>query len=547
MAELSPAIRKLVRQYQNSFSGAELEEGLSTIHVDEVASKVAAVYEKIRGIVDWKEEHLIRRTAVERMLKRRLITKLSGFGLVPGLKAEEITEPLVSELIRGGHFPNDAIPQSRLIEVQATLEKYIYILENNPLNGLASSLKVKEKIDLFNSVLAIAACEIEGILAPPVREEALIECMTLLMEERIRLPSNVTLTSEEKHVLTSIAVRQTLFHLDAPLIAYHLLKYWYPEWKNLSPEALGGIAQNILLILGMVEEILLHPLAKKFFKVCERYDTLYLLLDDVLNALSESPEKIPAKISKPQILTNLTRAAYDKRLSTLKSRLLRMAVYSTLSILIGCAFTLFIVEVPLAKLFYGRFSLFAIAVDILAPTFLMFLLVITVRPPRKSNWEEVSAGIRRIVYRGEKKDTYEIKVPRKRGFVVNLIIKLLYALGCCLSLGTIVWLFWLSGIPPTSVAIDAINVAAIAFAGLVIRQRGRELIVEEEKTTFVSFVLDMSALPVVKLGNWCMEKWREYNIVSVFLMVLVDTPFAVFLEFVEGWSSFLKEKKEEIH
>ena len=41
---------------------------IPTIHVDEVASAVAAFYEKIRGVVDWREEHLMRRAAIERML-----------------------------------------------------------------------------------------------------------------------------------------------------------------------------------------------------------------------------------------------------------------------------------------------------------------------------------------------------------------------------------------------------------------------------------------------------------------------------------------------
>src|SRR5207249_7626794 len=42
------------------------KEGASTIHVDEVALKVAAFYEQLRTIVDWKEEHLMRRRSEER-------------------------------------------------------------------------------------------------------------------------------------------------------------------------------------------------------------------------------------------------------------------------------------------------------------------------------------------------------------------------------------------------------------------------------------------------------------------------------------------------
>jgi len=58
----------------------------NVIFVDEIASRVASFYEKIRGIIEWREEHLLRKTAIERVLRRRLVFQKSG---------EEIAEPLV--------------------------------------------------------------------------------------------------------------------------------------------------------------------------------------------------------------------------------------------------------------------------------------------------------------------------------------------------------------------------------------------------------------------------------------------------------------------
>ena len=95
MPELSPAIQKLIRDYQDSCLKQQPEEGVITLRVDEITSKVASFYEKIRQIVDWKEEHLIRKTAIERALKRRLISELSGFGLTPDPEPKEIAERLI--------------------------------------------------------------------------------------------------------------------------------------------------------------------------------------------------------------------------------------------------------------------------------------------------------------------------------------------------------------------------------------------------------------------------------------------------------------------
>ena len=74
MQELSEATKKLISQYKLAQLQDDIKQGANTIHVDEVALKVAAFYERIRTIVDWKEEHLMRRAAIIRKLKRKFLT-----------------------------------------------------------------------------------------------------------------------------------------------------------------------------------------------------------------------------------------------------------------------------------------------------------------------------------------------------------------------------------------------------------------------------------------------------------------------------------------
>jgi len=75
------------------------------IHVDYVASKIATLYEKLRQVIDYQEEHLLRKNTIQRILKRRLLLSSDP---------EEIANPLISELIRGGYFLNDKIPETKI-------------------------------------------------------------------------------------------------------------------------------------------------------------------------------------------------------------------------------------------------------------------------------------------------------------------------------------------------------------------------------------------------------------------------------------------------
>jgi hypothetical protein len=540
---LSPGTQKLIRRYQTAFQPPRPEGAL--IHVDEIATKVASFYEKLRGIIDWKEEHLIRRTAIERILKRRLISEISGINLVANLKPEKMAEPLVLELVRGGHFPNDRIPRKRLQDVQAALEKYILLLQKSPLGRNGPTGRLKKKVNFYNWLLEIAACEIEEILSPPLKQQALFDYTTELMAKRIQVVPEGAISEREKKVQTFIAVARTLFRLDSPIISYFLLKVYYPDWHTLSAETLTEVAKNLGEVWKAIEKDLNHPLANGFFRIGEQQDTIFLILGDVLENLSSEPAAITKKISQEETLKQLVKTAYDKRLATLKTRLFRMAIFSTLSVLLSSAVSLFIVEVPLARLLYGRFNLLAIIVDILLPTVLMFVLVILVRPPKKANLEKVVEGVKKVVYQPQAVEVYEIKTEKKRHLLGNLVIGLLYLLGSTVSLGLVFAIFFAAKVPIASVYIDTLNVAVIVFAALIIRQRAKELVVEERASVWEFFV-DTLSVPVGRIGQWVANKWKEYNLVSVFFTLLIDAPVQALFEFVESWSSFIKDKKAQL-
>lgn len=538
MPVISQPSQKLIQKYQAWYQSLQKKAETTTIHVDEVAAKVAAFYEKIRGIVDWKEEHLMKRAAIERKLKRRLFLAKEG---------KDISESLILELIRGGHFPNDGIEETKTDEVERILDKYIYILENSQ----SDSFSEKQKIQLYNWLLSIAACEIEEILSPPYKEIALIDFMTESMTDKIKVQQRRIISigekeaEEEKNTQTYIAVQRALFKLDSPIITYHLLKKKYEQWQELPLIQLQEITQTIYSIWQSLEKELNHPLKDKFYKVCERYDTPYLLMGDILSA--GNPEETRKKMAVPEELEQLIKEAYNKRLSTLKKRLSRAAFYSTLSIFLTNIFSLLILEIPLAKMITGTFMPITIIVDILGPTFLMYLLVASIKQPSRSNLEIVLMETMKIAYETEKADVYEIKTPKKKGFFVKSLIALLYLVGASISLGIILAVFEMAKFPPTSVFVNILFLALIAFAGSAIKSRGEELTIEEKKTGFFSFVFDIFFLPIVSLGHWLSNKWKKYNAIAVFFSALIDLPFQIFVEFLEQWRYFLKEKKEEIH
>ncbi len=539
MQELSGATKKLITKYNLWQQSQQPKQGVSTIHVDEVALKVAAFYEQIRTVVEWKEEHLMRRAAIIRKLKRRFLDlELNNFS-----QQEGVAESLVMELIRGGHFPNDKIEESKVQDAQEIINKYVFILKNSPENK-----KGKAGLQFYNWLVEVAACEIEETLAPSIKEMALIGYMFELMKERIKVDDKVyqsgLLKKEDTDIQIYIATQQALFKLDAPIISYNVIKYRYPHWEKADQDLLLKISQNIYKIWRKIEADMSNPLAKKFYTICEKYDTPYLLLGDVLS--QGNPGEIGKEISEPPALEALIRNAYNKRLSTLKARIGRAAIYSTISIFATKILSLLILEVLLAKIFSGHLNTLALIADVLIPTFLMFVLVAGIKRPSKKNLNIVIMETMKIAYKKDTADVYEVKARKKKGVATRTIISLIYVFSAFLSFGAIYLVLKYFGFPIASIIINIIFIALILFAGTAVSKRAQELTIEDEKEDFLSFLSDIFFLPIQGLGKWLSNKWKKYNAIAAFFNAMIDMPFSVFVEFLEKWRYFIKERKEEM-
>lgn len=538
MSELSQSTKELITKYELWQKSLRPREGVVTIHVDEVASKVAAFYEQIRTIIDWKEEHLMRRAAIIRKLKRRFLDlEISDF------TGKNIAEPLVLELIRGGYFPNDRIEESKIEDTQHIIEKYVFILKNNPIYK-----KGKAGLQFYNSLLEIAACEIEETLAPSLKEMSIIDFMFSHMRERIKVNEYVyqqgLLEKADKDIQIYIAVQRALFKLDNPIISYNVLRYKYPFWNNPSEEELLKISQNIHKILREITRELEHPLERRFYIICERYDTPYLLLGDILS--SDVTGRSIQEIQEPQLLEDHIKSAYATRLKDLKTKIKRAAVYSVLSIFITKILSLLLLEYLFSKVTGAKINAAILAVDVLIPTILMAFLVATVRLPSKKNLNLAVMETIKIVYQREKTDVYEVKIPRRKGVVTRIFISLIYLLGAVVSFGLIYWVFFYFKFPIGSIIINIIFIALILFASKAIQRRANELTVEEEREGFLGFLSDILILPITEVGRFLSNTWKQYNAIAAFFSALIDMPFSAFVEFLERWRYFIRERKEDI-
>ncbi len=540
---LTAEFSKLAQMYAQRMHGTN--KSVTPIHVDEIASRIAKFYEMVRKVVDWKEDNVLRRSAIERALKRTLFPKLSGVTIRTDVNTYRMAFTITADLIRGGHLPNDEIPQEAVLSVENALKKYLYLLEHAQFPS-ADLIPIKRKINYATFIIELASCEIEEILTNPIKEQTLLQSMTESLAARIRVLPDGSMSEDEKKTHVFIATCRTLFDLDDHFILYELIKFNYPGWGDPDSELLTKLTSEIPNLWLGSQHVLEHPVSRQLYSICERVDTVFMLIGDVMDLHKESPQKLEHVLSnKEQLISEITQV-YEKRYTSLKTRLLRLAIFSTLSVFLSNWVTFYIVEVPLAAWFYEGFNLFTAAIDFVVPTAVMFALVSIIKAPPPENIERVKRAVAQFVYDDQKKKMYDVYLKRKRNPVIATTMGFLYLLMMFGVLGVVGYIFYITHLPITSVIFDTFTIALTFFAAVLIRNKSKELSVDDRSSVW-EFILDMVSVPIARVGSVLAAKWKEYNIIAILFTFLIETPMVVVFDFIESWSQYLKERRSELH
>ena len=525
----SKTVESLLAKYEEYIKRTNEEEShAQKIHVDEIASKVAAFYEKVRNVIDYREEHLLRKNTIERALRRRIFLKDLG---------KKFAEPLIKELIRSGHLPNDSVPESKIPEIQKIIDNLIYLLER----GTFASEQEKETVS--NWLIAISGSAIEEELFPPAKDRILAEVMFDTMRENLEV-RGAELDEQEMNVQLFIGVQRALFRPDDTQLQYRLLKFAYPNWGKLSEKDLVEIAPNLAALKHSLGSFLKHPLKNYFLRLCNKEKIVFLLLGDLVfggrSSFAEASQGRPFG----ENLENELKMVYDRRYKKAQAQLHRLALLSVISFFISKILVAVAVEIPLDHYLAHSFSLINTGINVVFPPFLMLVIVAFIRLPSKENLFLITNEVKKLVFSEEPKK-YAIVVPKKRGWITEILVRLAYFVTLVIVLFYLVQFLLLLKFSPASIVIFALFTSMVIATGVRVNNRAKEMSLEKEKPSFWSFILDLIIVPFMAIGKWTIAGLSKFNIIVIAFNFLIELPLQLFVEFLENFRGFIKSKKEE--
>ena len=530
---LTPEAISLLKHYESALQSESSEEWEPKVKVGDTLSSVAQVYERLRYAVDYKKEHLLRRNAIERMLKRQL----RGAG---ERDSREIAENLIKELIWAKYLRNDYLPESKVGQVAAIVAKYMNFFDlvgsRYPLRGEGSKWR--------DWLVGVLSCEIEESLDASLSSiDALSQATLSWFKKRFEWKGD-GLSESQKAVQLTIAVFRGLFRTDDARTSYHLLKFLYPQWGQIRSENLDGLTGKIFELFQAIQADLNPPIQTRLYRFVRRQISAFQILKEVVE---QDVKGAPNVFSNPEAMEEAVYDVCEEKYSEISDRVARGIVRSIVYIFITKIFFAIVIEVPYEYYFLGGISILPLVTTILIPILFVFLVAFTIKKPDESNTDRILDKIFDFVYVSGRKDKTSFSLTSaNRGGIMYKAFAFAYGVLFFLTFGAISYLLQKIGFNMVGGVIFFIFLSLVLLFAYRVKFTASELNVTGEKENLFSHLMYNISLPLLDLGVWLADKFSRFNFIIAFLDILIEAPLKNVIGVADEWTSFVRERRQEV-
>lgn len=502
---------------------------MTHLQVSQTVSFFALLYERVRNSIEFREEHLVRRAAIERILRRRLAINPSGKGE---------GENVVRELLWARYMSTETLKTSEVSNIQDGINKFVWFMQNhNKLHGKNSPKQTQYLYDILS-------CEIEEHIEPEKtkRFNANLYFYYQVLHKKFHL-ANVPDELRDAYFYTAAEV--AFAKNDNAYTRYHLFTLHYGMFTELGEEKLTELVQNWPQTVRDFEKIIENPYKDKLIKQAKKQVPPFLILNDVLkNADGESTEILQDEA----MLLEKVQASCEKKYKETSTKLRTAMIRSITYIFLTKIIFVILLEIPLTRFLYGALDVLPLVMNVVMPPIFMGLLVSFFRVPNAKNTQRIYNRLVNIINDDETFETAPIKLNHEKQTSRPLLVlgfTLMYFIFFGILFGTIFILLERIGFNIIGTTIFMFFLTVVGFFGYRIRQTAKEYSLEEAEGV-LSPILYFMFLPIVSVGKFLSNEVARLNVLMLIFDFFIEAPFKMIIDIIEEWVKFVRGKREEI-
>ncbi len=526
---LSPYAQAFITLLQQIRPKPPVDE-FSQIEISSTASFFSVFYEKIRNAIEYREQNLIRRAAIERILRRRLSLNPSG---------KDEAENLIKELLWAGYFPQNSLSYNDIEKTQRLIDNYLYIYK--------TATKTNKNPAFFSDfIFSLMTCEIEELLSPTEAEkqEYYLYFVFQVLKNRIKIKDLDDPQLQDLYIF--IAVDKVYGQGDKNYLRYHLFKLMYGKIQPLDPIQLKRLTPELIKqAFTLIQKSLENPYSEKIARFVRKERAAFLILREIAEKDPFQAEKI---LQSKKLLWQQVEQTCREKYALTKKRLNSAAIKSLIYIFITKMLFALILEYPLSEFLYGQVDYLSIGINSIFPPALMFLIIMLTSPPDEKNTKRIFERIIHIIDKDQSYENATAFITKKQKPKKPILI---FAFSIFYLFTFFLVLYWISRILDLfnfnliSKALFIFFVSVVSFFAYRVRQIAKEYLLSY-KSPFYQPIVDFVFMPILSIGKFFSKEMGRLNFFIIIFDVLIEAPFKLIIEIIEEWIKFIRQKKEEM-
>ena len=511
---LSEPIRELLAKVQDAEDVHRSAPQGEMLEFSTIVGKAASLYEKLRYLIDYREEHTIRRAALERILKRRVfIEQKAESGIV-----------LLQELVDGKYIPKELATEEIAREIDNIIFKYLELSRRGRANG-----------SVGRRLISFAATEIDAHISPV--EYAIDHESTEALYRSLKGRASAYGYSEEEiNAQLYCACWRGLLGADDERLAYALWLLYVPAWnKDVDLEEVVG---KLPTVIGNIRAAVADSLQWRIAPKIKNESIYFRIIRKVLESQRGAAGRI---LENPGELDQFTRDFLEETYEHENERIQKSGIRAVLYLFFTKMVVALIAELPYELFVLGGVHVFPLTVNILFHPALLFALTRRVGALDEKNTAAIIEGLHAVLYEGK------VRTVRIRSNYSNLSLAFgfAYLLLFFIVFGGVIGILQLLGFNPVSIVLFLFFLALVSYFAFRIRYQARRWKVIKSEGA-ISVVGNMLAVPIVRTGRYLSQTFSSINVFVLILDFIIETPFKRLLNFSNQFLLYLREKSDEL-
>lgn len=517
--QLSSVVDALLVEFERPATIPKVTEHLD---VSRTVSLLAVLYEKARNAVEFRADHLIRRAAIERILKRRIL--LNGGG-------RNIAEQLIVELLWARYIDSSLVDNEKSIAIQRIIDRYLTLKHTKESGSIP-----------WDMLVGLAASEIEETIVSARIRIALTNFFYQAIRPKIALAHT---DNEYANMLVYIAVERAYAGSDDALVTYHLLRVIYPDWFASSAQNVLEHQNRFLSTVRLISKSFKDPAGDQLFRYVRNNTPPYLLIRDFfLDSGEKSRGILEDQVLFEQKLAEIASRRYQEIGHKVRRAVLRSFIYIFLTKMV---FALAL-EAPYDMYIAKKITYLPLAINTLLPPVLLFLVAGLFSIPGPDNTKRLTDAVKSILFRFDQlKDQPNpfIGKPPVRRPLLTAVFSVFYLVTYAVTFGLIHWGLKVLHFSVASELIFVFFIALVSFFAYRIRLSAKEYEMVDRQG-ILEPLFDFFFLPILRAGHILTREIAKINIFIFLFDFVLEAPLKVIFEVAEEWIRFIRIKKEEI-